>query len=195
MGLKKQGTITQLKEDSPLKAYNQNNLLDFGTNFAGVLGLVISDNFNIETNVSINSTSGYKRAFNTEGNAFKENLNLNYTSINLLAKKMNSRSTFDNRIYSTNFFGGGYVSYLRAATSDINGITKDLEEYNKTDFGIVLGIEQDRYITKTLVITPGIRYNQGLTNIANENSAFKSARNFSFEFNLGVKYIFNKQGR
>lgn len=195
IGLKKQGMITQLKEESPLKAYNQNKLLDFGTNFSGVLGVVISDNFNIETNVSINSTSGYKRAFNAEGRAYKENLNLNYTSINLLAKKMNSRSTFDNRIYSTNFFGGGYVSYLRTSTSDVNGTVKNLDEFNKTDFGIVLGIEQDRYITKTLVITPGIRYNQGLTNIVNENSAFESARNFSFEFSLGVKYIFNKQGR
>ena len=195
IGLKKQGMITQLKDDSPLKPYKQNNLLDFGTNFGGVLGIIISDNLNIETNINIHSTSGYKRAFSTEGNSFEENLNLNYSSINLLAKKMNNRSTFDNRIYSTNFFGGGYVSYLRAATSDINGATKNLEEYNKTDFGIVLGIEQDRYITKTLVITPGIRYNQGLANITTKNSAFESARSFSFEFNLGVKYIFNKQGR
>lgn len=195
IGLKKQGMITHIKEDSPLKSYNQNNLLDFGTNFGGVLGLVISDNFNIETTLSINSTSGYKRGFNTEETTFNENLNLNYTSINLLAKKMNGRSTFDNRIYSTNFFGGGFVSYLRASTSDINGITKNLDKFNKTDFGIVFGIEQDRYITKTLLITPGVRYNQSLANIVNENSPFESARNFSFEFNLSIKYIFNKQGK
>jgi hypothetical protein len=192
MGFKKQAMITKLKESSPLKAYNQKALLDFGTNFGGVLGIVISDKFNIETNISVNSTSGYKRAFSAEGIAFNENLNLNYTSVNLLAKKMSSRSTFDNRIYSTNFIGGAYVSYLRTATSDINGVSSNLEAFNNTDYGIVLGIEQDRYISKTLVITPGIRYNQGLSNIVNENNSFETARNFSLEFNLGVKYIFTK---
>lgn len=195
MGLKKQGMITKLKENSPLNNYKQNELLDFGTNFGGVVGVVISSKFNIETNVKFNSTAGYKRSYSAEGIAFQENLNMNYTSISLLAKKMSSRSTFDNRIYSTNIFGGAYASYLRTATSDINGISRNLEEYNKTDIGIVLGIEQDRYITKTIVITPGIRYNQGLFNVANENSSFESSRNFSFEFNLGIKYIFIKSGR
>lgn len=195
LGLKKQGLITHTKENSALSTYKQKNLLDFGTNFGGVFGIVISNKLNIETNINFNSTAGYKRAFSTEGIAFQENLNMNYTSINLLAKKMNSRSTFDNRIYSTNLIGGIYTSYLRTAVSDINGATRNLDQYNRTDVGIVLGIEQDRHITQTLVITPGIRYNQGLINIANENNSFESARNFSLEFNLGIKYIFIKSRR
>ena len=195
MGVKKQGMISQIKKNNPLSTYKQRSLLDFGTNFGGVLGMVISSKLNIETNINFNSTAGYKRAFSAEGIEFQENLNLNYTSINLLAKKMNSRSTFDNRIYSTNLIGGVYASYLRTAASNIDGVSKNLDQYKKTDVGIVLGIEQDRYITKTLIVTPGIRYNQGLINIANDNSFFESARNFSLEFNLGVKYIFIKSGR
>ncbi len=194
-GIKKQGIITKLKENSPLAEYKQNHLLDFGSNFGGTVGFIVSDNFNIETNINVNSTSGYKRAFDAEGISYQENLNLNYTSISLLAKRMNNKSTFDNKVYSTNLIGGVYASYLRSAVSNANGVSRNLDEYNKTDFGIVLGIEQDRYITKTFVITPGVRYNQGLTNIANDNNPFKSSRNFSFEFNLGIKYIFLKKGK
>lgn len=194
-GFKKQGMITSVKKDSPLAEYKQNTMLDFGSNFGATVGFIVSDNFNIEANVNVNSTSGYKRAFNAEGISFQENLNLNYTSISLLAKKMSNKSTFDNKVYSTNLIGGIYASYLRSAVSDANGISKNIDGFNKTDFGVVLGIEQDRYITKTLVITPGIRYNQGITNNANENSYFESSRNFSFEFNLGVKYIFLKKGK
>jgi hypothetical protein len=195
LGVKKQGMITSLKKDSPLADYQQNSLLDFGNSFGGTVGFILSDNINIEANINLNSTSGYKRAFDAEEISFQENLNLDYTTINLLAKKMNNKSTFDNKVYSTNFIGGVYASYLRSAVSDINGTTRDLDEYNKTDYGIVLGIEQDRYISKTLVITPGIRYNQGLANIVNSDSSFDSSRNFSLEFNLGVKYIFLKKGK
>lgn len=194
-GIKKQGMITKLKENSPLAAYKQNNFLDFGTNFGGTVGFIVSDNFNIETNINVNSTAGYKRAFDAEGVTYQENLNLNYSTISFLAKKMNNKSTFDNKVYSTNLIGGVYASYLRSSVSDANGISHNIEGFNKTDLGIVLGIEQDRYLTKTLVITPGLRYNQGLTNIANDNSPYESARNFSFEFNLGVKYIFLKKGK
>ncbi|PCJ01349.1 MAG: hypothetical protein COB15_00045 [Flavobacteriales bacterium] len=194
-GVKKQGMFTSLKENSPLSEYNQNTLLDFGYNFGGTVGFIVSDKLNMETNINLNSTSGYKREFDREGILYQENLNLNYTSISLLAKKMNTKSTFDNKVYSTNLIGGIYASYLRSAVSYVNGASKKLDDYTKTDFGIVLGIEQDRYITKTLVITPGIRYNQGLTNNAKDSSPFSASRNFSFEFNLGVKYIFLKKGK
>ena len=194
-GLKKQGMLTKLKENSPLAAYKQNSLLDFGNSFGGTVGFIVSDNFNIETNISINSTSGYKRSYIAEGVDFQERLDLNYTSLSLLAKKMNNKSTFDNKVYSTNIIAGVYASILRSQTSNANGVSQDFDAFNKTDFGLVLGIEQDRYITKTLVITPGVRFNQGLTNNANENSSFESARNFSLEFNLGVKYIFLKKGK
>jgi len=194
-GIKKQGMITKIKENTQLAEYKQRDFLDFGSSFGGTVGYIVSDNFNIEATINLNSTSGYKRAYNAEGISYQENLNLNYTSISLLAKKMNNKSTFDNKVYSTNLIGGIYVSYLRTAISDANGISNSIDEYNKTDCGIVLGIEQDRYITKTLIITPGIRYNQGLANIANGNSSFEYSRNFSFEFNLGVKYIFLKKGK
>lgn len=194
-GFKKQGMITSFKNNSPMAEYKHNDFLDFGNNVGGTIGFIVSDNFNIEANINVNSTAGYKRAFNAEGLSFQENLNLNYTSISLLAKKMNNKSTFDNKVYSTNLLGGIYGSYLRSAISDINGVSTSLDEYNKTDFGLVLGIEQDRYITKTLVITPGLRYYQGLTNNINENSNYEASRNFAFELNLGVKYIFLKKGK
>jgi len=195
IGVKKQGMITVLNEGADLAVYDQSILLDFGSNFGGTVGFILSDNVNIEANLNLNATSGYKRAFDAEGISYQENLNLNYTTINLLAKKMNNKSTFDNKVYSTNLIGGVYLSCLRNAHSEVKGLSRDLNEYKQIDYGIVLGIEQDRYVTKTLVITPGIRYNQGIANVVNSDSQFKSSRNFSFEFNLGVKYIFLKKGK
>jgi len=61
------------------------------------------------------------------------------------------------------------------------------------DLGLVLGIEQDRYISKTLVITPGIRYYQGIKNSATTQNPLSSAYSYSVEFNLGLKYIFLKR--
>ena len=193
LGLKKQGMLTTLKKESLLANYQQNTLLDFGSSFGGTVGFLLSDKINLETNININSTSGYKRSFSSEGIVFQENLNLNYSTINFLVKKMNSKSTFDNKIYSTNFIGGIYASYLKSASSDAHETGFKIDDFKQLDYGLVVGIEQDRYLTRTLIITPGIRYNQGISSITNNSSSFNTARNFSFEFNLGVKYIFLKK--
>jgi hypothetical protein len=109
-----------------------------------------------------------------------------------LAKKMNNKSTFDNKKYSTNLIGGIYGGYLTSAEILSNNTSFDAKnEFKSLDLGIVLGIEQDRYLTKELVITPGIRYQQGLINVS--NSGFDSAHTFTFEFNVGIKYIFLKK--
>jgi hypothetical protein len=195
IGLKKQGLITRIKESSALASFNKADILNFGNNFGVTAGYIFSDKLNLETNINLNSTAGYKRNYSLEGVGFNEKLNLNYTTINVLAKKMNTKSTFDNKVYSTNLIGGVYASYLRSSSSNINETTVKSDDYKNTDFGLVLGIEQDRYLSKKLVITPCIRYNQGLTNIANDNSNFELAHNFSLEFNVGIKYIFLKTSK
>ena len=95
--------------------------------------------------------------------------------------------------YSTNIIGGLYLGYLSSATSVINGITYKNKAYTDLDCGLVLGLEQDRYLTKELIITPGIRYYQGAKNIANTENHFSYAYNSTLEFNLGIKYIFLKK--
>jgi hypothetical protein len=183
-----------MKKNIGLGAYTQKYFLDFGTTIGGTLGWIVSDKLNVEANVNFNSTSGYKRAFSNESVSFKEELNLNYTTLNLLAKRMHNKSTFDNKKYSTNLLGGFYVGYLSSATSIIDGESTVNNGYNNMDFGVVLGIEQDRYISKSFVITPGIRYQQGIMNVSNNSNMFNSSRNFALEFNLGIKYIFLKKG-
>lgn len=193
-GIKKQGMITSLKNDPSLGEFKEQNFLDFGKTLGSTFGWIVSDKLNLETNLNFISTAGYNSAYSNENGSFEEELKLHYTTLSILAKKMNNKSTFDNKKYSTNIIGGVYAGYLNSSTSNINGSSFDNNTYNNIDFGIVLGLEQDRYITKSFVITPGIRYQQGLINIANESSNFQSARNFSFELNLGIKYIFLKKG-
>lgn len=194
-GFKKQSLFSEIKKESNLSNFNQIEYLDFGSNAGVTVGYILSDKINLESNINLFSSSGYKKRFNGEGSSYEESLNLNYSTINLLAKKMSTKSTFDNKVYSTNLIAGVYASWLYSANSNINGVVTANKNYNNTDLGIVLGIEQDRYLSKTLVLTPGIRYNQGLTNIANNSNSFKSARNYSLEFNIGLKYIFLKTSK
>lgn len=192
-GFKKQYVISSLKDNSHLADFNKNELLDFGTSFGGTVGLIVSDKFNLESSVNLMSSVGYKTEYsNAEGTNFTEELDLNYTQVSLLAKKMNNKTTFDNKKYSTNFIGGVYVGVLNSAK--MSSLDNAMENFSKIDYGIVLGIEQDRYLTKELVITPGVRYHQGIQNTASGISPFSSSRNFSLEFNLGLKFIFLKKG-
>lgn len=192
-GVKKQGMLTSLKNNPGMGEFQQQHFLDFGNTIGSTFGWIVSDKLNVETNLNFISTAGYNSAFSNENSSFEEELKLNYTTLSILAKKMNNKSTFDNKKYSTNLIGGVYTGYL-TTSSIISGQTTTNKSFNNMDFGVILGIEQDRYITKSLIITPGFRYQQGLINIANDASLFQSARNFSIEFNLGIKYIFLKKG-
>lgn len=192
-GLKKQQLITSTNKKLP-ENLKQKTYLDFGYSAGATLGLIVSDQLNIETNVNFISTNGYKRNFVSDELSYSEELNLNYTTVSLLAKKMNNKSTFDNKKYSTNLIGGIYGGYLTSAEILSNNSSFNTKnEFKSADLGIILGIEQDRYLTKELIITPGIRYQQGLLNISNTSSGFESAHTFTFEFNIGVKYIFLKK--
>ena len=109
---------------------------------------------------------------------------------------MSNKSTFDNKKYSTNLIGGVYAGYLTTAKATSGNNTYNVSnEFKNLDLGIVLGLEQDRYLTKQIIITPGIRYTQGVINIANENNPYEAARTFAIEFNVGMKYIFLKKNK
>jgi hypothetical protein len=193
-GFKKQNLLTKVSPNHEISIAKQHSFLDFGYNFGGTLGIIISDKLNLESNVNFISTSGYNRKYEANDLSYTNKLNLNYTTISVLAKKMSNKSTFDNKKYSTNLIGGIYAGYLTSAKISSENNNYDVsDEFNSLDLGIVLGIEQDRYLTKQIIITPGIRYNQGLLNISNGNNPYEAARTFSFEFNVGIKYIFLKK--
>lgn len=189
---KKQDLFTKIRTDNALT--KQLQYLDFGYNVGGTVGFILSDKLNLETNVNFISTSGYKRKYDFNDLSFSESLNLTYTTIDIMAKRMSNKSTFDNKKYSTNLIGGIYAGYLTSAEAFTNGQTNDVaNQFNNLDAGIVLGIEQDRYLTKQIMLTPGIKYRQGLLNITDGNNLYQSARTFSIEFNIGIKYIFLKK--
>lgn len=193
IGLKKQSMITQVKKNADYKELSQNTLLDHGSSFGATAGIILSDKMNLETNVNFYSSNGYRKQYASNEMNYTENLTLAYTNVSLLAKRMYNKSTFDDKKYSTNFIGGLYLGYLSSATSVIDGKTYKNQTYTNLDYGVVLGLEQDRYLTKELIITPGIRYYQGAKNIANADSQFSFAYNSTLEFNLGIKYIFLKR--
>tara|TARA_R110001592_G_scaffold336614_2_gene622245 strand:- start:1049 stop:2506 length:1458 start_codon:yes stop_codon:yes gene_type:complete len=194
-GAKYQTLFASSKQNEALSHFNKKQLMDFGGSFGATVGLIVSDKFNLEVNVNLLSTSGSKHQYSLNENNFIDEINLEYSTVSILAKKMNNKSTFDNKKYSTNYIGGLYAGFLTAAESYVDGKTTTIkDQFTSTDIGIVLGIEQDRYITKELVITPGIRFNQSLLNTSKSlNEIMNTSRNFSVEFNVGLKYIFLKK--
>ena len=142
--MKKQGMITSIKKNSALGEFHQQSFLNFGNTFGSTFGWIVSDKLNVETNLNFISTAGFNRAFSNESTTIEEELKLKYTTLNILAKKMSNKSTFDNKKYSTNLIGGIYAGYLISSSSIINGNSFYNNNFKKIDFGIVLGIEQDR---------------------------------------------------
>ena len=194
-GVKYQTLFASSKQNELLSGFTKNQLMDFGGSVGATLGMIVSDKFNLEANINILSTSGCKHEYTNDINNFTEEINLEYSTVSVLAKKMNNKSTFDNKKYSTNYIGGVYVGVLTAGESNSGAGVSDLKaQFSNIDVGIVLGIEQDRYLTKEFVITPGVRFNQSILNTSNQSNEMMSAsRNFSVEFNVGVKYIFLKK--
>lgn len=194
-GAKYQTLFASSKQNEAYSNFTKKQLMDFGGSFGATIGMIVSDKFNLEANVSLLSTIGNKHQYSANENSFIEEVNLQYSTVSILAKKMNNKSTFDNKKYSTNYIGGLYVGFLNAAESNVDGSVSAIKnQFSNLDLGIVLGIEQDRYITKELVVTPGVRFNQSLINTATQsNELMNSSRNFSVEFNVGLKYIFLKK--
>ena len=157
-------------------------------------GIIYSDKLNFETNINILSTNGYNKTYSTSELQYSEKLSLNYATISILAKKMNNKSTFDNKKYSTNLIGGFYGGYLTSAVLVSNNNSSNVKEnFKSIDFGIIVGIEQDRYLTKDLVVSPGIRLQQGLINISSNSTNYSNNHTLGLEFNVGIKYIFLKK--
>lgn len=191
-GVKKQGMFTKINELGTLQNYKQETLLDYGSSIGATLGMILTDKLNIETNINY-ASNGFRKKYINNEEVLNERLSLSYTNLSLLAKRTYNKSTFDSKTYSTNVIGGVYLGLLTSSSSRINNTISENKHYQNTDMGIVLGIEQDRYITKEFIITPGIRYYQGLKNSVTQENSLSSAYNYSLEFNLGLKYIFLKR--
>lgn len=191
-GIKKQGMFTKINELGTLQNYKQETLLDHGSSIGATFGIILTDKLNIETNINY-ASNGFRKKYISNEEVINERLSLSHTNIGLVAKRTYNKSTFDSKTYSTNIIGGVYVGVLNSSKTKINSTILNTSNYENIDLGLVLGIEQDRYISKTLVITPGIRYYQGIKNSATTQNPLSSAYSYSVEFNLGLKYIFLKR--
>lgn len=194
-GVKYQTLLVKSKENESLLSYNKKQLMDYGGSIGVTAGMIVTDKFNVEANFNFISTSGCKHEYENSNMSFINEVNLNYSTLSVLAKKMNNKSTFDNKKYSTNYIGGVYIGSLRMAENKSGGNNENIKnQFKNIDFGVVIGIEQDRYLTKELVLTPGVRIKQGFLNTSSSsNEMMNSSRNFSVEFNVGLKYIFLKK--
>lgn len=176
--------------DKSLAVKNFTTGISLGSN----IGYIYSDNLNFETNINFLDYSGQNYHFKSLSNTV--DVSLSYLSISVLAKKMNNKRSFNNRKFSNNLIGGFYAGYLTKQTIDGN-LNAQIPKHKKLDFGIVLGMERDIYLSKELAITPGVRTKYGLVNLTENNVEneviIDNYNNFSVELNVGIKYIFLKK--
>lgn len=116
--------------------------------------------------------------FSTQGNKFDtgESLNLSYVNIPVMAKYYVAPK------FSLEF--GPQIGFLTSAKAKYEGESENFKDFFKSvDFGLNFGAGYDF----TNKISAGVRYNLGLSNIA-EDSGDESVHNSVFSVSVGYKF-------
>lgn len=188
-----------LLNNDTYEGLNRNNLnqtnLSFGNSYAVLLGYDLSDKFAIQTEWSINNKQEQDYVRYREGKEIQKNIEINYTHFNLLVKKKEMKSAFNNRIpASLNYLAGIQYGYIKSISRTINGNTRSVENrYRKDNYTLVLGVEYQLIIKHLWVISSGVRADIGVRNIyagsAIIPASFNRTYNSSIELNFGINYI------
>lgn len=142
-----------------------------GFNIGGFSEIKISDKFSIQPEL-LYSIQGAK--VDSEGTTV--DFNLSYLNIPVMAKYYVSPK-FNLEI-------GPQIGFLTSAKGKTMGVSVDVKDFFKsTDFGLNFGAGYDF----TSKFSAGIRYNLGLSNIA-EDSGGESVKNSVISISLGYKF-------
>ena len=142
-----------------------------GFNVGGFAEIKVSEKFSVQPEL-LYSTQG--ATLESEGQ--KVDFNLSYLNIPVMAKYYVAPK-FNLEI-------GPQIGFLTSAKGKAMGISADMKDlFKSTDFGLNFGAGYDF----TNKFSAGIRYNLGLSNIA-EDSGDESAQNSVVSLSLGYKF-------
>lgn len=176
------------------EGYELDYYIDYGTSYGLIGGFDFADSWGVQVEWHINSIQGQKYEDLISRENVKREVNLNYTKIPVLLQyKLGNRSGLGLAPVSLNMGLGGYVSFLKVANINNNGDEFGAyERFNNVDYGLVLQIEYDKFISKRLSLSLGAVGNLGIRDINSEEwqirDSFGTSVNALVGVNAGIKY-------
>ena len=121
-------------------------------------------------------------------------INLDYLTFNIHLKYNRLHLWGVKTPVSSNIVFGSYVGYLKSASEIIDTEIENIKyDYNKLDFGMIIGYEYDFHLMRKFIFSSGIRFKVGLPNIFSGDElippTFNKTITASANFNFGVKYF------
>ena len=170
---------------------------DFGTAYGVALGYNFKNKFGIQIGCIFNSKQGQKYGDVIDLKYVTREVNLNYTHIPLLFKFKKQIGGFDKNPVMLNFNIGGQYGHLKSAEIVMNKTEsfRAEERFKKQEFGLILGLESDIFITDNVFITIGT--NASISSNINEKGweakdDYGKSHNMLFGLNLGLNYYLKK---
>jgi hypothetical protein len=157
------------------------------------VGLSLSYSLNrtwlLQSDVFLSSNTGQEYLDYIYGHYSRKKITLNYSTIDLSVKHKFVGSNNFIPGSSINVIAGTYLSYLHYAHQKINTDLENIvSQYEKLDFGVIVGGEYELQIFDQLSVAPGLFLSLGIPNIykgtINIPGYLRSTHNGSAEFHL-----------
>ncbi|MBL4653037.1 MAG: hypothetical protein JKY53_09285 [Flavobacteriales bacterium] len=167
--------------------------LSIGTSY----GIVVGYNFNAKNTLEmtgvLNENVTQKYSFYSEGKYHDQMVIFNISKLLVSGKRIDGIRSKMDIAYSTSTIYGAYFGKIRQVGTELNGkLLLSSYDYEKYNYGVMLGKETEIFINPSFSVITGIRLNVDVKNIFNGNSMlpadFNATHITSLGFNTSLIY-------
>ena len=161
--------------------------------------LGISAVYNVKQRVALQAELAYSEEGQSykdyiNGHYTKKSINLQYVNLSAILKYRLSPLVGFSKASNSSFLLGFYNSRLLSAEEKIRHKSQDvMAEYKPNDAGVLAGFEYEYSVSKSMVVTTGLRFKYGLTNIYSGKgripSSLSKTRNGSVDLNISLLFL------
>ena len=166
-----------------------------GNSYGIIAGMPLSERFDVQLEALITSETGQKYREYINGQVTHNQIQLNYSTLNMAARYKVIRSSF-NLPLSHHLVLGAYGSYLKNARQLTNGEEENIRgAYKNYNLGLLMGYEISTPIATSYTLSAGVRLNPGFINIYDGTRSlparFNKTYSTTFSLHLSLKYNFS----
>lgn len=161
--------------------------------------LGVSSTYNLASKVAVQAELGYAE----EGQRYKDYINGKYTKKSIDLSYIHLATIFKYRLSpflaipgssNSSLLLGFYNGRLIHAQEKVGSYSRSVtNEYKSHNTGFLAGFEFERAISKSMLVTSGIRFNYGLTNIYTGNgrvpASLNATRNGSVDLHISLHFF------
>ncbi len=166
-----------------------------GNSYGLIAGMPLSERFEVQLEALITHETGQKYREYINGQVTHNQIQLNYTTLNMAARYEVIRSSFKLPL-SHHLLLGAYGSYLKNAREMTNGETENIRgAYKNYNLGLVMGYEMSTPIASSYTLSAGVRLNPGFINIYDGTRSLPARFNKTYStplsLHLSLRYNFS----